>query len=49
MKKTLPIILFWGFWILLVIFLMAIRDTEPDLSVPDSGIMEDICPSGYPC
>jgi len=47
--KILPVILFWGLLILLVWWLMAKNDNVPDLNVPDNGMMEDICPSGYPC
>ena len=42
-------IIFWGFWIILVWWLMARNDNTPDYSVPDNGQMEDICPNGYPC
>jgi len=30
--KILISVIFWGFWILLIILLMAMRDTQPDLN-----------------
>lgn len=34
--KTLTPIIFWGFWILLIIFLVTARDTKPNLNSPNN-------------
>ena len=48
-ERIIVPIIFWGFWILLVWWLMARTDNAPDYSVPDNGQTEEICVSGYPC
>ncbi|MBI2063300.1 MAG: hypothetical protein HYT61_03650 [Candidatus Yanofskybacteria bacterium] len=51
-SKVVPVVLFWGFWILLVWWLMARNHTVPDLNTPidpTTERQEDICPNGYPC
>jgi len=49
MNKLLPIIVFWGLWILIISYLMASRDNTPDYNYPDDGLIEQVCPNGYPC
>jgi hypothetical protein len=53
-SKALPVILFWGLWILLVWWLMARTDNTPDLNAPidpATEIMECTGAGGnsYPC
>lgn len=48
-SKILPVIIFLGFLILLVWWLMVRNDTEPNLNVPDDGRQEEVCPNGFPC
>lgn len=49
--KILTPLIFWGFWVLLVIFLMAMRDTQPDFNANDDyDPRTEYCgPGGTPC